>query len=98
MGRDFGKGLQTPSGKLEFVPETLRRSDPDNPERPLVNRYIPAWEGPHSTELVRRFPLQLIATHSRYSFHTQVDGKGASPTTSRITGRSSMVTITGFSG
>jgi trimethylamine-N-oxide reductase (cytochrome c) len=74
---DFGKGLQTPSGKLEFVPETLRRSDPDNPERPLVNRYIPAWEGPHSTELVRRFPLQLIATHSRYSFHTQVDGKGS---------------------
>ena len=74
---DFGKGLQTPSGKLEFVPETLRRSDPDNPERPLVNRYIPAWEGPHSAELVRRFPLQLIATHSRYSFHTQVDGKGS---------------------
>jgi trimethylamine-N-oxide reductase (cytochrome c) len=74
---DFGKGLQTPSGKLEFVPETLRRSDPDNPERPLVNRYIPAWEGPHSADLVRRFPLQLIATHSRYSFHTQVDGKGS---------------------
>jgi trimethylamine-N-oxide reductase (cytochrome c) len=74
---DFGKGLQTPSGKLEFIPETLRRSDPDNPERPLVNRYIPAWEGPHSTELVGRFPLQLIATHSRFSFHTQVDGKGS---------------------
>jgi trimethylamine-N-oxide reductase (cytochrome c) len=74
---DFGKGLQTPSGKLEFIPETLRRSDPDNAERPVVNRYIPAWEGPRSTALAARFPLQLVATHSRYSFHTHVDGKGS---------------------
>jgi len=72
---EFGKGLQTPSGKIEFVPEVLRRNDPDNPERPVVNRYIPAWEGPRSAELARRFPLQMIATHSRYSFHTNVDGK-----------------------
>jgi molybdopterin guanine dinucleotide-containing S/N-oxide reductase-like protein len=72
---DFGKGLQTPSGKLEFMPETLKRGDPNNPERPVLNRYIPAWEGPHTEALTRRFPLQLIATHSRYSFHTQVDGK-----------------------
>ncbi len=74
---DFGKGLQTPSGKLEFIPETLKRSDPTNPERPVVNRYIPAWEGPRMRKLAERFPLQLIATHSRYSFHTHVDGKGS---------------------
>jgi trimethylamine-N-oxide reductase (cytochrome c) len=72
---DFGKGLQTPSGKIEFIPETLKRSDPNNPERPVLNRYMPAWEGPHSA-LYGRYPLQLIATHSRYSFHTGVDGKG----------------------
>ncbi|GGB81376.1 dehydrogenase [Marinobacterium zhoushanense] len=72
---DFGKGLQTPSGKLEFMPETLKRSDPNNPERPVLNRYIPAWEGPHSKELFGKYPLQMIATHSRYSFHTHVDGK-----------------------
>jgi trimethylamine-N-oxide reductase (cytochrome c) len=71
----FGKGLQTPSGKLEFMPETLRRSDPHNPERPVLNRYIPSWEGLRSTERVAQFPLQLVATHSRYSFHTNVDGK-----------------------
>jgi trimethylamine-N-oxide reductase (cytochrome c) len=73
----YGKGLQTPSGKIEFIPERLKRADPDNPERPVVNRYVPAWEGPHSKELIQRFPLQLIATHSRYSFHTSVDGKGS---------------------
>ena len=74
---EYGKGLQTPSGKIEFLPERLRRSDPDNPERPVVNRYIPAWEGPRNQELAARFPLQLLATHSRYSFHTGVDGKGS---------------------
>lgn len=74
---EFGKGLQTPSGKLEFLPETLRRSDPDNPERPVLNRYIPAWEGPRTEGLAQRFPLQMIATHSRYSFHTNVDGKNS---------------------
>jgi trimethylamine-N-oxide reductase (cytochrome c) len=74
---EFGKGLQTPSGKIEFMPENLKRFDPDNAERPVLNRYIPAWEGPHTTGLVERFPLQMIATHSRYSFHTNVDGKGS---------------------
>ena len=73
----FGMGLQTPSGKLEFMPETLKRSDPDNPERPVLNRYVPSWEGLHSAERAAKFPLQLVATHSRYSFHTNVDGKGS---------------------
>jgi anaerobic selenocysteine-containing dehydrogenase len=54
----------------------LKRADPHNPERPVLNRYIPAWEGPRSAGRAKDFPLQLIATHSRYSFHTNVDGKG----------------------
>lgn len=74
---DFGKGLQTPSGKFEFMPETLKRSDPNNAERPVLNRYIPSWEGRQTTALTGRFPLQMIATHSRYSFHTNVDGKNS---------------------
>ncbi|MDR7152023.1 trimethylamine-N-oxide reductase (cytochrome c) [Hydrogenophaga palleronii] len=74
---EFGKGLQTPSGKFEFLPETLRRGDPDNPERPVLNRYIPAWEGPRAADTAAKFPLQMIATHSRYSFHTNVDGKNS---------------------
>jgi molybdopterin guanine dinucleotide-containing S/N-oxide reductase-like protein len=73
----FGMGLQTPSGKLEFMPETLKRNDASNPERPVLNRYIPSWEGPRCAERAGKFPLQLVATHSRYSFHTNVDGKGS---------------------
>ena len=73
----FGFGLQTPSGRIEFLPETLQRADPANPERPVLNRYIPSWEGLRNGERAAAFPLQLIATHSRYSFHTNVDGKNS---------------------
>lgn len=72
---EFGMGLQTPSGKIEFVPETLRRNCPDSDERPPLNRYIPSWEGLRTTELVARYPLQMISTHPRYSFHTHQDAK-----------------------
>jgi trimethylamine-N-oxide reductase (cytochrome c) len=72
---DFGMGLQTQSGKIEFVPNSILRGDPDNPERPALNRYVPSWEGPHSADLYPRYPLQMVSTHSRYSFHTYGDGK-----------------------
>lgn len=71
---EFGKGLQTPSGKLEFIPETLKRLEKEDPDRPILNKYISSWEGPSSTS-ISEFPFQLIATHSRYSFHTSADGK-----------------------
>jgi molybdopterin guanine dinucleotide-containing S/N-oxide reductase-like protein len=69
------KGLQTQSGKLEFVCSSLQRFDPDDPERPVMTKYIPAWEGHHTTELYKKYPLQLITPHPRYSFHTMGDGK-----------------------
>jgi molybdopterin guanine dinucleotide-containing S/N-oxide reductase-like protein len=71
----FGKGLQTQSGKLEFVCSSLKRFDPDDPERPVMTKYIPAWEGHHTKELYEKYPLQLISPHPRYSFHTMGDGK-----------------------
>ena len=71
----FRKGLQTQSGKIEFVPETLKRFDPDSPDRPPLNKYIPSWEGPGAGELYRKYPLQLITPHARYSFHTMADAK-----------------------
>ena len=64
--RSWLEGLQTQSGKLEFVPETLKKFD--DPERPAVNRYIPSWEGTHSDRAVVQvsdsaanstYPLQL---------------------------------------
>ncbi len=74
---EFGKGLQTQSGKLEFESSSLKRFDPDDPERAPIMRYVPAWEGPHATELYEKYPLQLITPHPRHSFHTQSDGKHA---------------------
>jgi molybdopterin guanine dinucleotide-containing S/N-oxide reductase-like protein len=73
-GEDFLDGLQTQSGKIEFESQSLKRFGGD-PERPPLNKYIPSWEGTHTSELYKRFPLQLISPHSRYSFHTKGDGK-----------------------
>ncbi|WP_258360987.1 molybdopterin-dependent oxidoreductase [Moorella sulfitireducens] len=74
---EYGKGLQTQSGKIEFECSSLKRFDPDDPERPVICKYLPAWEGPHTTELYKKYPLQLISPHPRYSFHTMGDGKGS---------------------
>ena len=71
----FGKGLQTQSGKLEFVCSSLERFDPNDPERPTMTKYIPSWEGHHTTELYKKHPLQLISPHPRFSFHTMGDAK-----------------------
>ena len=68
-------GLQTQSGKLEFESSSLKRFAPDDPERPPIPTYRPSWEGHRSTELIAKYPLQLISPHPRYSFHTMFDGK-----------------------
>ena len=70
----FGHGLQTQSGKIEFESSSLKAFGKD-PDRPPINKYIPSWEGRQSKELLARFPLQLISPHPRYSFHTHQDGK-----------------------
>jgi trimethylamine-N-oxide reductase (cytochrome c) len=69
------RGLQTQSGKIEFVCSSLKRFDPDDPERPVMTKYIPSWEGRHTEELYEKYPLQLITPHPRYTFHTMSDGK-----------------------
>lgn len=73
----FLDGLQTQSGKIEFLPESLKRGDPDNPERPVLNAYIPSWEGLSNTSLAQKYPLQLVSSHPRYSFHSHTDGKNS---------------------
>jgi trimethylamine-N-oxide reductase (cytochrome c) len=35
-------------------------------------RYIPSWEG-HETKSAKKYPLQLISPHPRFSFHTHHD-------------------------
>ncbi|MBW2207965.1 MAG: molybdopterin-dependent oxidoreductase, partial [Deltaproteobacteria bacterium] len=72
---EYGEGLQTQSGKIEFVSSSLNRFDPDDPERPPMGQYIKSWEGHHTTELYGKYPLHLITPHVRHSFHTMGDGK-----------------------
>lgn len=68
------KGLQTPTGKLEFVSKSLERFDPNDIERHPVTRYIESWEGHHAPHAAK-YPLQAIAPHPRFSFHTMGDCK-----------------------
>jgi anaerobic selenocysteine-containing dehydrogenase len=67
-----GKELGTYSGKIEFASESLKQHLPDDEERPVIPRFIPSWEG-HTSELAKKYPLQLITPHPRYSFHTHHD-------------------------
>ena len=76
-----GKGLQTQSGKIEFVSNSLRRFydtagvEPD-PERPVMGpQYIESWEGHHTSELIEEYPLAMVSPHPRHSFHTHGDLK-----------------------
>ena len=71
----YMEGLQTQSGKIEFDCSSLKRFDPNDPERPTISKFIPSWEGPHTTELYKKYPLQLLSPHPRYTFHTHNDGK-----------------------
>ncbi len=71
-----GKELGTYSGKIEFVSQSLLEHLPDDEERPPLPRYIPSWEG-YDSELARKYPLQLISPHPRYSFHTQYDSNNS---------------------
>ncbi len=73
-GDRYLEGLQTQSGKFEFEPSSLKRFGQD-PDRPPINTYTPAWEGRATTDLYMKYPLQLITPHPRFSFHTMGDGK-----------------------
>jgi trimethylamine-N-oxide reductase (cytochrome c) len=70
----YNEGLETPSGKFEFEAQTLKRFDPNDRERMPICTYIPSWEGVAS-ELYRKYKLQLISPHAKYSFHTMGDSK-----------------------
>ncbi len=73
------KGLQTSSGKIEFVSSSLTRFEATgtvDPERPAMGpQYIESWEGHHTTDLYDKYPLQMVSPHPRFSFHTMGDAK-----------------------
>ncbi|MBT3992026.1 MAG: molybdopterin-dependent oxidoreductase [Rhodospirillaceae bacterium] len=74
---EFLTGLQTQTGLFEFECESLKRFDANDPERPIIAKYIPAPQGAGNPEDLKDYPLQMLTPHPRYSFHTQGDGKDA---------------------
>jgi len=71
-GTDKGGELGTYSGKIEFVSQSLLKQWPDDDERPPLPHHILSWEG-YRSELYKKYPLQLISPHPRFSFHTHYD-------------------------
>ncbi len=57
----FADGAPTPSGKVEFVSESLAREG-----LPSLPTYIPLVEGPENADGVRRFPLQCLVPPNRF--------------------------------
>jgi molybdopterin guanine dinucleotide-containing S/N-oxide reductase-like protein len=72
-GTERAKKLGSYSGKIEFVSQSLTEHFPDDEERPPMPRYIPSWEGHETTELFKKYPLQMISPHPRFTFHTHHD-------------------------
>jgi anaerobic selenocysteine-containing dehydrogenase len=71
----YGEGLQTPSGKYEFIPTTLARFD--DPERPPLNKYMRTFENAdNEPEIAAKYPLRMLTPHSRYAFHLMGDDEG----------------------
>jgi len=71
-GTERGGELGTYSGKIEFLSQSLLSKWPDDDERPPIPHHIPSWEG-YRSELYKRYPLQLVSPHPRFSFHTHYD-------------------------
>ena len=71
-GTDKAHELATVTGKIEFVSQSLMQHTPDDDERAPLPKYIPSWEG-HESEAFKKYPLQFISPHPRFSFHTHHD-------------------------
>ncbi len=65
-------GLDTPSGKIEFVSERIRELDPDNSERPPLAKWMPHPEL-QGTARSKKYPFSVMANHPRFRFHVQGD-------------------------
>jgi trimethylamine-N-oxide reductase (cytochrome c) len=71
-----GKGLHTPSGKIEFYSQNLARHFPNDEERPPVPHWIPYGES-HQESLLhpraKEYPLLIVSNHPRWRVHVQLD-------------------------
>jgi trimethylamine-N-oxide reductase (cytochrome c) len=67
-----GAGLETPSGKIEFVSSRIAERDPGNVERPPLARWVTHPEQPGSPKALM-YPLTVMSNHPKYRFHVQGD-------------------------
>jgi trimethylamine-N-oxide reductase (cytochrome c) len=67
-----GGGLETPSGKIEFVSSRIAALDPDNAERPPLAKWITHSEQQGSPK-AQAYPLSVVTNHPRFRFHVQGD-------------------------
>ncbi|MDP7547266.1 MAG: molybdopterin-dependent oxidoreductase [Alphaproteobacteria bacterium] len=67
-----GGGLDTPSGKIEFVSSRIAELDPENGERPPLAKWTSHaehWDAPKA----QQYPLSVMSNHPRFRFHVQGD-------------------------
>lgn len=69
---ESGCGLDTPSGKIEFVSSMITERDPDNKERPPLAKWVTHSEQPGQPK-AEEYPFTVMSNHSRFRFHVQGD-------------------------
>lgn len=69
---DKAEGLDTPSGKIEFVSSRIAELDPDNKERPPLAKWVEHPELIGSAKS-KDYPLIVMSNHSKFRFHVQGD-------------------------
>lgn len=67
-----GAGLETPSGRIEFVSEEIRKKQPDSKERPPLARWM-VHENSKCSPRSEAYPLTVMSNHPKYRFHVQGD-------------------------
>ena len=65
-------GLETASGKIEFVSSRIAEQDGDNTERPPLAQWITHPELQGSAKALQ-YPLAVMSNHPRFRFHVQGD-------------------------
>jgi trimethylamine-N-oxide reductase (cytochrome c) len=68
-------GLETPTGKIEFVSSRIKTLDPDSAERPPLAKWTTHAELQGSAR-AREYPLAVMSNHPRFRFHVQGDDIG----------------------